>query len=253
MSFDSTYLLASDGTGNASLMHITSNRSAGSTTIAVDTLVGVPAKFIGTSGTVLPTGLIDPATVTNFYGQVSGSALQIDGFLPGNTDIGNTTGQIVVIKPNTDWANKVATLITNMYPIGSIYINAAVATNPATLLGIGTWVAFGTGEVMVGIDGGQAEFNTLGKTGGEKTHILLSGESGMPAHSHGAGSLKWLSGDGAPTATVVGGSGWGLNSAGFGINGPIGGSTANSSAPDAASAHNNLQPYITVYMWRRTA
>lgn len=108
MPFDSSYLLASDGTGDASLMHITANRSVASTVIAVDTVVGVPAKFIGTAGTVLPSGLLNPTTVTNFYGQVSGANLQIDGFLPGNTDVGNTIGQIVVIKPSTDWANMVA-------------------------------------------------------------------------------------------------------------------------------------------------
>ena len=41
-----------------------------------------------------------------------------------------------------------------LYPVGSIYTQATVATNPATLLGFGTWAAFGAGRVMVGLDGG---------------------------------------------------------------------------------------------------
>lgn len=102
------YLRASDGTGDASLMRITSNRSIGSTVINVDTIVGVPEKFIAMSGTLLPTGFVDPLTVTNFSGHIDGTSLEIDEFAPGNTDNGNTENQVVVIKPNTDWANIVA-------------------------------------------------------------------------------------------------------------------------------------------------
>lgn len=47
------------------------------------------------------------------------------------------------------------------YPVGSIYINAAVSTNPSTLLGFGTWEAFGAGKVIVGLDSGDALFDTL--------------------------------------------------------------------------------------------
>ena len=55
--------------------------------------------------------------------------------------------------------NTIATL-ANIYPVGSIYMNASDSTNPATLLGFGTWVAFGAGRVPVGIDAGQTEFDT---------------------------------------------------------------------------------------------
>lgn len=121
------------------------------------------------------------------------------------------------------------------FPVGSIYI-AAVATNPATLLGYGTWAAFGTGRVLVGIDAGQTEFDTLEETGGAKTHTLATGE--IPAHTH-----------------VVG------RSDGLGTSGTRWRSGANASAlPDGATestggggAHNNLQPYIVVHMWKRTA
>ena len=64
--------------------------------------------------------------------------------------------------------------LSDVYPVGSIYINAAVATKPGTLLGFGTWAAFGAGRVMVGIDAAQTEFDTLEETGGAKTHTLTT-------------------------------------------------------------------------------
>lgn len=94
-------LSASDGSGDAALMHITGDRAIDSTTIAVDTVANVPAKFVGTSGTILASGYIDPATKCDFTGHVSGSSLIIDSFLPGSSDAGNTAGQVVVLKPNT--------------------------------------------------------------------------------------------------------------------------------------------------------
>src|SRR5665213_3663672 len=122
MALDQTYLQVSDGTGDASLMHITSNRSIGSTVIDVDTVVGIPAKFIATSGTLLSTGFMDPATITNFYGHLSGSTLVIDGFVTGSSDVGNTSGQVVTIKPNTVWANMVAALVAQADSPYSTYV-----------------------------------------------------------------------------------------------------------------------------------
>jgi hypothetical protein len=116
---DYDYLPVSDGTNDAALMHITAVRAIGSTTIAVDTVRGVPAKFIGTSGTLLSTGLIDPSTVTNFKGHTAAGALQIDAFEPGSTDKGNTASQVVIIKPNTGWANRVASFIQNATGFGT--------------------------------------------------------------------------------------------------------------------------------------
>lgn len=113
------FLSASDGTGDASLMHITATRIVGATAITVDTVVGVPAKFIGTSGNLLSSGLLDPTTVTNFRGHTASGALQIDAFEPGSTDKGNTATQVVIIKPNTGWANRVATFIQNATGLGT--------------------------------------------------------------------------------------------------------------------------------------
>lgn len=68
-----------------------------------------------------------------------------------------------------------------IYPVGSIYMSVN-STNPQNLFG-GTWVAWGTGRVPVGIDTSQTEFNAVEKTGGEKTHKLKVSE--MPSHDHG--------------------------------------------------------------------
>jgi microcystin-dependent protein len=85
------------------------------------------------------------------------------------------------------------------------------------------------GRVMVGVDGTQAEFNTLGETGGEKTHTLTATE--MPSHTHGTGVL-------APT---VFGSAGGTYSARVATN-PASGITTTATGGDGA--HNNLQPYL---------
>ena len=71
--------------------------------------------------------------------------------------------------------------INALYPIGSIYIST-LAANPATIFGIGVWVAFATGRALVGIDAAQAEFDTLEEIGGAKTHTLTANE--MPTHTH---------------------------------------------------------------------
>lgn len=111
MNYD--FLSVSDGNGDAALMHITADRLTGATTIEVDDVTNVPAKFIATSGTLLPSGFIDISTALVFRGHLSGGDLEIDAFAPGSTDVGNTSGQVVVIKPNTWWADKIAAFVKN--------------------------------------------------------------------------------------------------------------------------------------------
>ena len=131
--------------------------------------------------------------------------------------------------------------LSDVYPVGSIYINAAVSTNPGTLLGFGTWVAFGTGRTMVGIDAAQTEFDTLEETGGSKTHTLTISE--IPAHTHNQGSHDSSAGDGGAYNTEF------IRDHSDTANGP----NVESSSTGGGSAHNNVQPYIVVKMWRRTA
>lgn len=129
-----------------------------------------------------------------------------------------------------------ATINALVYPVGSIYMNANVATNPATLLGFGTWAAYAEGRVPVG-KASSGTFDTLNATGGAETHTLTIAE--MPEHNHNISpTLTRGSGtDGDPDKASGGG-----NQGSFSISNTGGG-----------GAHNNLQPYIVVYMWKRTA
>lgn len=119
------------------------------------------------------------------------------------------------------------------YPVGEI-ITTRRAGNPSTWMGFGTWERYGQGRVLVGYDEGDASFNALDKTGGAKTHVLTEAE--LPAHTHG----------------IANGGG---NEAGPWIDGSSGTRIADKATLSAGSgqAHNNLQPYITVFMWKRTA
>ena len=118
------------------------------------------------------------------------------------------------------------------YPVGSIYISVN-ATNPGTIFG-GTWEAWGTGRMPVGVDTSQTEFNDVEKTGGEKTHTLTISE--MPKHRH----------DVLIHASSVFSSG--TNKSGY-----ISGTGKMSDYVGSGAAHNNLPPYITCHMWKRTA
>ena len=122
----------------------------------------------------------------------------------------------------------------NPYPVGSIYISVN-NTNPSSLFG-GTWVAFGKGRTLVAVDTSQAEFNTVEKTGGAKTHTLKTEE--IPPHAHDINRTN-------KTGTMTDGyiMTGGYDKTGMTFTNQIGG----------GEPHNNLQPYITVYMWKRTA
>lgn len=103
-------LSASDGVGEPSRATVQSpGRSIGSTAIPVDTTTNWPAgTFIATTGTLLSSGKLDPTTVQVFYGTASGTTITITSFAAGYTDKGNTAGDVVVIKPSTEWANLVS-------------------------------------------------------------------------------------------------------------------------------------------------
>jgi hypothetical protein len=107
---DYSQLSVSDGTGEAVIANIESDRAIASVTIDVDSVDNFPPKFIAASGTKLASNYIDPSTMTIFYGHLDGGDIIIDGFAPGYVDDGNTTGQIVVIKPNTFWADELVEL-----------------------------------------------------------------------------------------------------------------------------------------------
>ena len=129
-----------------------------------------------------------------------------------------------------------------IYPVGSIYMQMGTSANPAILMGFGTWVRYAEGKVLVSQSSSDTEFDTMNETGGSKTHTLTVDE--LPAHTH--------------THTVQTGRSYSSS-----IGGPpiVQGSNnvliyeqaVTTSSTGSGQAHNNLQPYSVVYMWRRTA
>jgi hypothetical protein len=125
-------------------------------------------------------------------------------------------------------------------PVGKIIFNTS-GDNPATYLGFGTWVEWGSGRVPVGINTNDNDFDTVEKIGGEKTHTLTTDE--IPSHSHTSSSnflnYAQMGGSQGNRFVVCSGGGDDLSSV------PI------IKATGGGQAHNIVQPYITCYMWKR--
>ena len=286
------YIKASDGNGEAVRAIVTEDRGIGNMALVVDSVLNWPHKFIATSGTVVD-DQIDPETATVFYGHLDGSIIMIDEFAPGYTDNGNTEDQVVVLKPTTPWADAVAEAAEDAFlseiteaeidegastvkraitgrmtqyiidkvnaaaflwthPVKSIYMTVD-PVNPGTVYG-GTWVAWGSGRVPVGIDSGQTEFNTVEKTDGHKElqqHSHTGGTSTNGGHNHGYSIVRksQLAPYGGYARVAWEGE-WEE-----GRTTSWNGDHSHSFTTDNTGGGNagNLQPYITCYMWKRTA
>ena len=134
-----------------------------------------------------------------------------------------------------------AEIANRAYPVGSIFTTVtAYADSAAVVAVIGgtTWTAFGAGKVLVGVDTGDSDFNTIEETGGAKTgaHTLTVDE--MPAHTHDYGKSTTTESMSIDD-----------------ISGLRGAATTATSSTGGGSAHTHpiVQPYITVYFWKRTA
>ena len=137
-----------------------------------------------------------------------------------------------------------------LYPVGSLYYNSSVSTNPATLLGFGTWTAFGAGRVPVGFDSGNALFDTAEETGGSAdaitvshTHTATSTDSGHlhTQTAYNTAGIGNAGGGGARVSAVTANTGTGFASI-----------TTTVDSAGSSGTNANYQPYITVYMWKRT-
>ena len=140
-------------------------------------------------------------------------------------------------------------LETYIYPVGSIYMNMAVATNPGTLLGFGTWVAYATGQALVGYEA-SGTFDALDESLGAETAAHTLSTSEIPAHSHTitAGGSNTDSGNGAYTS---GGAALYNNSAYTWSN--LSAANTGGGAGHTHGSTPTLQPSVTVHMWKRTA
>ena len=163
----------------------------------------------------------------------------------------------------------VTTALQALYPVGSIYINAGVSTNPGTLLGFGTWTAFGAGRVMVGLNGSDTSFDTLEETGGSKdatlvqhNHTFSATSGNMSANSTHAHQMKYTditneernfgtdNNDSAQGYDLTGYDSLNTSTVDLQHTHTVSGTTDNSGT---SGTNANLQPYITVAMWKRTA
>ncbi len=169
-----------------------------------------------------------------------------------------------------------------LHPVGSIYINATNNTNPATLLGFGTWTAFGAGRVPVGFDSGDPLFDTAEETGGSKdavivdhTHTGTTGNqsanhthsgttAGVADHNHTyfrQDQVNFLTrgAGGSPNiyynyeASTTGNAGAHDHTFTTGNVSADHNHSFTTDATGSSGTNANLQPYITVYMWKRTA
>ena len=150
---------------------------------------------------------------------------RIDGSLSTGGEVSSSSN----IKASGTLYQKGKTLLDTFYPVGSIFITT-VNTNPSSYMG-GTWQRFGNGQTLVGVNENDGDFNTAQKTGGSKTNsnFLLQGKNygGLSGGSTG-GEYRgrvWVS----PTTL------------------------SNSDTVAQPFPQSVVQPYITVYMWKRTA
>jgi hypothetical protein len=133
-----------------------------------------------------------------------------------------------------------------LYPVGSLYYNSSVTTNPATLLGFGTWTAFGAGRVPVGYNASNALFDALEETGGSADAIVVSHTHTLtdPGHSHTVNTFNSTGGcQAGPNGVVT-------------LGGTVTAATVTTGISIASAGSSgtnaNYQPYITVAIWKRT-
>jgi hypothetical protein len=249
------------GTGGASTnlivptnkkLYFIYNNSTGAVTVKVSgqTGVSVPAA----AKMVLVSNGTDIVTATNYMTGATFPSPTLTGTPVAPTaSVGTNTTQVAT----TAFVLANGTSLSTIYPIGTIY-TSTVSTNPATLFGFGTWVAFGAGRVLLGDGGGYS----AGATGGSADAITVSHTHTAstsitdPGHTH---TTTWnnindfIQGSNSPGAEqspddIQGTFNIATNSSTTGI-------TASTSITSTGSSGTgaNLQPYIVVYMWNRTA
>ena len=230
---------------------------------------GDPLKIV--KGTEINTEFVNISTAIATKADLASPTLTGTPAAPTASSGTNTTQVATTAFVTAAVASGVTSALTSIYPVGSIYINAGVSTNPATLLGFGTWAAFGAGRVMVGLNASDALFDTLEETGGSKdttlpihSHTYSGTTSNHAGHQHAVDypldcttnkqqfGVTTTSGFSTDTFCDTDGSSADVplsQSAGSHTH-TISGSTDTSGSADS---NTNLQPYITVAMWKRTA
>lgn len=133
------------------------------------------------------------------------------------------------------------------FPVGSVFLSI-VSTNPATLLGYGTWVQISQGRALVGQNPSDADWDTPEETRGEKTHTLTISE--MPSHTHIQDPhthTPYINHGNSGTTRIRGGGPDDMS-----YNGSMSNTTATNQYTGGNQPHNNIQPSFVIYVWKRT-
>ena len=240
---------------NKKLYFIYNNATSGQVTV----------KVSGQTGVSVPYGA-KVALVSNGTDIVVAENYMVSATLPSATLSSPTmTGTPIAptAAPGTNTTQVATTAFVTAglaaaYPVGAIFLST-VSTNPSTLLGFGTWVAYGTGRMLISQDGSYP----AGTTGGSATTTLIT--ANLPSHSH---SATTTSTDAGHTHGSAIGSGFisngGPESLAGGPNLPFGRPSATASGnasitstttignTGSGTAVTTISPYIAVYMWNRT-
>lgn len=227
-------------------------------TIRCSSEIRVGSTFGAGEGTIPGVGLKSEGGI-----ELSGSTPYIDFHYNNSSDdytyriIGSVDGLKMVSPYSDNHADDILTT-NKAFPVGAVYVTVN-DTNPGTFLG-GTWVQFGQGRTLVGVNTSETEFDTVEKTGGEATHKLTKSEipnykiGGIPEAVPGNHD-NWSNGG------ITGGNLGNASSSKKGVANNNDMLTITSGTQWSYSIrtngggqpHNNLQPYITVYFWKRTA
>ena len=192
-----------------------------------------PDKVI--SGSDFNTEFTAVKTAVNSKANLNGSASET--FSAVTAAAGTSTTQVATTA-FVETATSSTNIADQVYPIGSIFTTVtAYANSAAVVAAIGgtTWVAFAAGKMLIGLDSGDTDFDTVEQTGGAKTHTLSTAE--MPSHTHTTANSNSDSGSGKPATGGDAAEGTGIHT---------------SNATGGGTAHSIMNPYIAVYMWKRT-
>jgi len=191
------------------------------------------------SGDDFNTEFLAVKTAVNSKADLNGSASET--FSAVTAAAGTNTTQVATTA-FVETATSASTIADAVYPVGAIFTTVnAYADSAAVVAAIGgtTWTVFGAGRVLVGLDSSDTDFDTIEETGGAKTdsHTLTIAE--MPAHTHTTVNSNSDSGAGKPATGGDAAEGSGVH-------------TSDSTGGGGAHTHDIVQPYIVVYMWKRT-
>ena len=179
-----------------------------------------------------------------------------------NLPLGDFNGDINISAGKSYKINNTS-IFDLIYPVGSIYMSVN-STNPGTLMAGTTWQRITGRFLLAATDGGSSGASqAAGNTGGAATVTLTAAQSGLPSHTHGIGSgqafiryNQTATGQGVQERSVASGASGNykapvVNSSSVDFS--YVSTTGSEGGDNASSAHNNMPPYLAVYVWKRTA